>query len=129
MLEKRITNLLREIELKDIQITSQEQMINRRNREIEEFRNKSAYNNTNTDKSFHSTQKYKNLEVYNHNFQGERENFTKENSSLMKENKDLKERLNKLINNSIIENHDNFLKELQKNLNVFTLLYRYVKKK
>lgn len=31
-------NLLREIELKDIQINSQEQMINRRNKELEEFR-------------------------------------------------------------------------------------------
>jgi hypothetical protein len=64
MLEKRITNLLREIELKDIQITSQEQMINRRNRELEEHRNKSVYNNTQTDKSFISTQKYKNFEVF-----------------------------------------------------------------
>jgi hypothetical protein len=62
MLEKRITNLLREIELKDIQITSQEQMINRRNRELEEHRNKSVFN-TQTDKSFISTQKYKNFEV------------------------------------------------------------------
>jgi hypothetical protein len=63
MLEKRISNLMRELELKDIQISSQEQMINRRNRELDELKNKSTYNVTNTEKSFVSPQKVKNLEV------------------------------------------------------------------
>ncbi len=36
--EKKINNLNRELELKDIQIKSQEQMINRRNKELEELR-------------------------------------------------------------------------------------------
>lgn len=37
-------NLLREIELKDIQINSQEQMINRRNKELEEMKLKNNSN-------------------------------------------------------------------------------------
>jgi len=37
-LEKRCANMSREIELKDIQIKSQEQMISRRNKELEEYR-------------------------------------------------------------------------------------------
>jgi hypothetical protein len=36
--EKKINNLLRELELKDIQIKSQEQMISRRNKELEDFK-------------------------------------------------------------------------------------------
>jgi len=48
-LEKRITNLMKELELKDIQIKSQEQMISRRNKEIDEFKSKSYY-------SYHTTE-------------------------------------------------------------------------
>jgi len=36
-MDKKVINLLRELELKDIQITSQEQMLNRRNMEINEL--------------------------------------------------------------------------------------------
>ena len=39
-MERRILNLMRELELKDIQIKSQEQMINRRNKELDEFKSK-----------------------------------------------------------------------------------------
>ncbi len=43
-MERRVMNLLREIELKDIQINSQEQMINRRNKELEEMKLKNYSN-------------------------------------------------------------------------------------
>lgn len=38
IMEKKVNNLMRELELKDIQIKSQEQMITRRNKELEEFK-------------------------------------------------------------------------------------------
>ena len=61
MLEKRISNLLHELELKEIQITSQDQMINRRNRELEEYRNRNDISSL--DKSYNSKQKTKTLDV------------------------------------------------------------------
>ena len=39
-MDRRIINLMRELELKDIQIKSQEQMINRRNKELDEYKSK-----------------------------------------------------------------------------------------
>jgi len=61
LLEKKLGNLTREIDLKDISIKSQEQMIERRNKEIEDIKQNKV--NTGEIKAFQD--KIKNLEMEN----------------------------------------------------------------
>jgi len=90
-LEKRCANMSREIELKDIQIKSQEQMISRRNKELEEYRLKVP--SSDLENSEHSQkvqdiikEKLQALEIKN-------ENLMKDNVLLFQNNKYLSEQL------------------------------------
>ena len=65
ILEKKHKNMLTEIELKDMQINSQEQMINRRTQEIQEYKNKIDNQMVNSSNDIRETEKekFKTLEV------------------------------------------------------------------
>ena len=77
-LEKKIQNLTKEIELKNIQIQSQEQMLNRRNIEIIELKEKSVLSANDC-----SNLKYSELER-------DKANLIKDNVSLINSNQEMK---------------------------------------
>lgn len=103
-LEKKLRNLTTEIELKDMQIKSQEQMINRRTQEISEMKAKiNGMNETNME---FDKEKIRNLET-------DKDKLLKDNLSLMNANYMLNNQL------SLMKN------ELQVKINIF---FKFIKK-
>jgi chromosome segregation ATPase len=98
-LEKKLRNLTTEIELKDMQIKSQEQMINRRTQEISEMKGKlSSFNEGNVD---FEKEKIKNLET-------DKEKLLKDNLALMNANYVLNNQIG-LMKNELQVNYVNYL--------------------
>ena len=102
-LEKRISNMLREIELKDIQIKSQEQMINRRNKELEDYKNKNSLGDgDNLDEKLQDLiSKLQALETYN-------ENLMKDNVLLFENNKYLQKKMKEKNENQSPKSKTNY---------------------
>ena len=103
-LEKKIVHLQRDIDLKSIQINSQEQMLTRRNQEIADLKkilNKINEEN-NVDQNNNSTLKALSNELNNINSNQDLNKIILENNKLINDNASLDKTINKL-NNVILE--------------------------
>lgn len=105
-LERKINNLQREIELKSIQINSQEQMLIRRNNEIEDLKRNIKNNNTNNNTinaSLNSDDNSKNIKKMV-DLENDKKSLIKDNISLISNNNEMKKMLHELkIENTILK--------------------------